>query len=71
MHFDDHPPPHFHVKYSGTESRMRIEDLHEFSPLLPKRVLRRVRTWASKHQIELWEAWYNASVNRDPGKIEP
>ena len=68
MHFGDHPPPHFHVVYSGVESRMYLDDLTEPRPLLPRPVLRRVRRWALAHREELWD---RAEADLNPGKIEP
>ncbi len=71
MHFGDHPPPHFHVVYSGVESRINLNDLSEFRPILPRPVLRRIRRWASQHHSELWIAWERATKDIPPGKIEP
>ena len=71
MHFGDHPPPHFHVKYSGIESRVNLDDLDEVDNVLPRPVLRRVRQWASQHRSELWTAWDRATKDMPVGKIEP
>ena len=71
MHFGDHPPPHFHVAYSGVVSRIDLDGLVEVRPSLPRPVLRRIKRWASVHRAELWTAWERASRDLPLGRIDP
>ena len=70
MHFGDHPPPHFHVKYAGIDSRVMLAGFTEFEPKLPRNVLRKVRVWARENQNEIWAAWEMAYEKRNPGRID-
>ncbi len=69
MYSGDHPPPHFHVEYSGIQSRFTLHEFHELDRRLPRRIVRKIRRWAQEHESELWRAWELASVRRNPGKI--
>ena len=50
MYSEDHPPPHFHVEYSGREAQVRIEPIHVLQGRLPPRIPRLIIGWASIHQ---------------------
>jgi hypothetical protein len=39
MHYDDHAPPHFHVRYSGRKATLSIRPLEVLQGRLPPRVL--------------------------------
>ncbi len=69
--FGDHPPPHFHVRYSGVDATVDIQSLEVRSEELPPRVVKQVIEWASRRQTELRNAWELASQNMQPGKIDP
>ena len=69
--FGDHPPPHFHVRYSGVDATVDIQSLNVRSEELPPRVVRQVIEWASRRQAELGYAWELASRDMPPGKIDP
>lgn len=43
MYFADHPPPHFHARYSCDEALIVIETGEVFAGFLPGRPLRLVR----------------------------
>lgn len=70
IHSDDHPPPHFHATYGEHEVLIRIVDGSVYAGSLPRRALRRVRTWRSLHVDELQQAWNRAADRQDPGTIE-
>lgn len=57
MYRDDHPPPHFHVRYAEFKASVGIESLEVLDGRLPPRILRMVRSWAGLHQPELWQDW--------------
>lgn len=56
MYFDDHPPPHFHVRYGGQKAIVSIDTLGLVEGNLPPRVLGLVVEWASLHRQELRDA---------------
>lgn len=55
IYSNEHPPPHFHVKYNGQENSFRIDDA---SPLYPngdlKKWFKNIKKW---HKMELMSAW--------------
>ena len=61
IHYEDHPPPHFHVRLAGSEVKIRIGDLGVIEGQLAPRPLRRVRRWAEHHQKALTTRWEQAS----------
>jgi hypothetical protein len=71
MYFDDHPPPHFHARYSGQEAQIGIEPLALLEGKLPPRVLGHVFEWAALHQDELVADWELVCANKPPSPIEP
>ena len=71
MHPKDHPPPHFHVEYSGREAQVGIESIEILRGRLPPRIRRLVVEWASIHQSELRETWNRAQRMEPLDKIDP
>ncbi len=68
---DEHPPPHFHVKYNGQENSFNILD---GSPLYPdgelKRYFRNIQRWFLKNKQTLIDAWNRNRPSDCPvGKI--
>jgi hypothetical protein len=57
MYFGDHPPPHFHARYSGDEALIVIETGEVYAGSLPGRALGLVREWLELHQAELLANW--------------
>jgi hypothetical protein len=71
MFYDEHPPPHFHVRSGEHQAVVRIDDLVVTEGRLPPRTLGLVIEWAAKHQAELLRNW-NALENARPlRKIAP
>jgi len=71
MYFDDHNPPHFHVRYNDHRAIVSIRDLALLEGELPPRVFGLVMEWAGLHKNELLENW---AMLQDAGrffKIEP
>lgn len=71
MHPKDHPPPHFHVEYSGREAQVGIGPIEILRGRLPLRVRRMVIEWASIHQAELRESWMRAQLMEPLERIAP
>jgi len=57
MNFNDHNPPHFHVKYNEYRAIIEIETLCMIEGNIPPRVLGLVVEWANIHRIELFDDW--------------
>ena len=57
MYFNDHNPPHFHVRYEEHRARIGIRPLELLDGWLPARVLGLVIEWANLHSDELMGNW--------------
>ena len=57
MYFDEHDPPHFHIRYNEHRASMNIKDLNIMAGSLPAKVRGLVEEWAEMHQEELTEMW--------------
>lgn len=57
MYFDEHKPPHFHVKYNEFRAAVGINDLNIIAGHLPAKVRGLVEEWAELHKSELMEMW--------------
>jgi hypothetical protein len=71
MYFRDHPPPHFHALYGGSEAVIRIADLSVVEGKLPPRAIGLVMEWAALHQRELQRVWEQAQAHEPLDSIEP
>lgn len=60
MFYDDHAPPHFHVRYGGHRALVVIDSLALLAGELPPRVHGLVAEWGSLHKAELEEDWRRA-----------
>jgi hypothetical protein len=47
MYFDDHPPPHFHAIYGGSEAQIGIESIEVLQGRLPSRAVSMVLEWGT------------------------
>ena len=57
MYFDDHNPPHFHVRYNEYRAVVDIQTLNILGGGVPARVRGLVEEWAEMHQGELLAMW--------------
>ena len=57
MYFDDHNPPHFHIRYNDYRAVMDIAMLNIIAGTLPARVRGLVEEWAELHHDELTRMW--------------
>jgi len=71
MYYKEHPPPHFHAVYQGSEAVVSIENLGVLQGQLNPRALGLVLEWAALHQDELLQAWERTRAHEPPGRIEP
>jgi hypothetical protein len=67
MYFDEHNPPHFHVRYNEYRASMEIQTLNVLSGSIPAKVRGLVEEWAELHRQELLEMW----ESQDFHKIDP
>ena len=71
MYFDDHAPPHFHVRYNDFRASIDISTLSVREGKIPPRVHGLVIEWAELHQNELITNWNTLQESGDFRKIEP
>ena len=71
MYYDEHPPPHFHVRYGGRKALVAIPTLSLLRGELSPRVFGMVVEWAALHQTELSENWDLARQQAPLRKIAP
>jgi hypothetical protein len=57
LNYNDHPPPHFHVRYGEQRATVTIDSLAILGGHLSPRVLGLVVEWASTHRQELMDDW--------------
>ena len=64
MNYNDHAPPHVHVKYQGDirSYRLEIRTRIWLTPgrMLPSSLRRLVEIWVEAHEDELIQQWNNA-----------
>lgn len=71
MYTDEHPPAHFHARYSGKRIVVNIETLSVDRGRLSPRVTGMILEWAQLHQVELLENWEDMRNGRSPKPILP
>jgi hypothetical protein len=71
MYWNDHAPPHFHVRYSGFKATVGIQGLTILTGGLPRTAERLVLEWATEHQAELMENWRLCEIRAQPSQIAP
>jgi hypothetical protein len=67
MYFNDHDPPHFHVRYQGFRARVSIADGEIIDGRLPKTAARILREWTALRRDALMQNWAAA---RTDGRLE-
>lgn len=70
MFYQEHNPPHFHVKYQDFEAVISIED-GIVKGEVPRRALRLIYEWLDLHKEELMENWTLIEQRKPINKIEP
>lgn len=70
IRYNEHNPPHFHVKYGEFNAAFSIKDLQLIDGKLPNRVVSLVLEWAFLHREELIEDWELAQNKAPLKKIE-
>ena len=70
MFFNEHNPPHFHVKYEEYNAEITIKD-GIVTGRLPRRALNLVFEWLDMHRDELLENWKRGENCESFIKSEP
>lgn len=70
--FEDHDPPHFHIRGKGVVAKILLEDLSivEVKGTLTPADIRAVRNWARGHLPDLYHGWRAVQSGESPRKIE-
>lgn len=71
MYWDDHGPPHFHVRYAEHQATIDIRRLCILEGSLPRRALGLTLDWAELHQAELQADWDLCAAKQQPKPIAP
>ncbi len=71
MNYNDHAPPHFHVRYGSQKALVGIDALTVLRGRLSPRMLGLVVEWASLHREELMTDWELARQQAVLNKIDP
>ena len=71
MFYNDHPPPHFHVRYGRQKAIVSIETLAVIEGSLSPRVLGLVVEWARLYRDELRQDWQRAERHEPLKPIAP
>jgi len=64
MYFDEHNPPHFHVRYNDYRAVIWYPQPQLLDGHLPARVRGLVEEWAELHQNELLMMWETQDFHR-------
>lgn len=64
MYFEEHNPPHFHIKYNEYRASMNIQNLNIIAGNVPAKVRGLVEEWAEMNQDELLEMWQTKDFHR-------
>jgi hypothetical protein len=68
LYYNDHPPPHFHVRYGQQKAIVDMQTLTILQGELSSRAFNLVKEWAIEHQAELLANWERA---RQADPLEP
>jgi hypothetical protein len=71
INYNDHNPPHFHVRYSNQKALISIENLNIMEGKLTPRVLGLVIEWAALNHTQLRTNWELAKQQQPLQKILP
>ena len=71
MYFDDHGPPHIHVRYGGEKAVVAIADGGILKGHLAPRAARLISEWVALRRAELERNWELAHTGLDLVAVEP
>lgn len=59
IYFNEHPPPHFHVKSSGINATFSIKDFQLIEGNIQGRELKMIKWWYERSRPKLISSWNN------------
>ncbi len=71
MYYNDHAPPHFHVRYGNQKAVVAIDPIELLAGHLSSRARALVLEWAALHQAELMVDWELARQQAPLNRIDP
>jgi hypothetical protein len=71
MYYNDHAPPHFHVRYGEQKAVVGIDPLAVLAGGLSPRARALVLEWAAQYQAELLADWELARQQAPLNKVDP
>jgi hypothetical protein len=71
MYYNDHAPPHFHVRYGEQKAVIGIDPIALLEGNLSRRGKGLVIDWAQEHQAELMADWELARQQAPLNRIDP
>jgi len=71
MYYDDHNPPHFHVRYGESKAIIGIKSLNILRGQLGKRACKKVMDWAEINRSALAKNWELARGYKPLISIKP
>lgn len=69
--YDDHNPPHFHVRDAEYKASFRISPFEKLAGNLPLNSLNLIKKWTIVNENQLLEVWKNATEYKKLPKISP
>ena len=57
MHFNEHPPPHFHIVAGDDAAVLRIDTLELWEGEIRARDAQEALAWAAGNRAELYSRW--------------
>jgi len=67
INYNDHSPPHIHVKYQQDVSNYRINiktrEWLKSGKVLPNKLKKLIEAWVGAHEVDLLRQWDNAKNN--------
>lgn len=71
MHYNDHEPPHFHVRHGRQKALVAIQSPSVIEGDLRSRAVEMLIAWAKRHRNELMENWKRAQLEQPLQPIAP
>ena len=71
MYYNDHAPPHFHVRYAKQRAVIGINPVELLKGTLSPKARALVFEWANMHQDELMTDWELARQQAPLNQIDP
>ena len=71
MYYNDHYPPHFHVRGRGYSALVAIDGSNMIEGNLPAQLVKLVKKWSDMHTGELTDNWKRAQKGQKLYKIAP